>query len=179
MIADPTLTVTLLVLVKGIAWGGSSAIVMWLASHYGDRIDAFKKLDGWKQRLLMIVAATIISWVAYTGVTYIPDTFWQAAQPYFLIASMVAGPILAGQGIYLARRLPAATEAVKDMQPVVAQLDTDMSKIRDAGLVVPDDSPLLPLLKSRVAAEAAAQIPVEPPKPPTPQPPAPPAFGLR
>lgn len=135
-------TLTLVMLVKGIAWGGSAGLVIWLASHYGDRITWFKALDSWRQRVLMIVVATLISFVCYALVTYLPDRFWEAAQPYFLITSAVAGSVLGAQGIFLARRAG----------PVI----TDMNKIRAAGMIVPDDHPLAPLMKARVQMEADA-----------------------
>jgi hypothetical protein len=133
-------SLTLIMLVKGIAWGGSAGLIMWLASHYGDQVPWFKALDSWRQRVVMIVAATLVSFACYALVTYVPDTFWQAAQPYFLIASAVAAPILAQQGIYLARR--------------TGPMITDMNKIRAAGMIVPDDHPMLGLMKARVNAEA-------------------------
>lgn len=142
MIPDGTTTVTLLVLVKTLAWGGSAGVVIWLASHYGDQWQWFKDLDSWHQRALMIIVATCISFASYAAVTNLPDSFWTAAQPYFLIAGLVAAPILAGQGIYLARRT----------QPLI----TDMNKIRAAGMIVPDDHPANLLMRQRVIDEAAA-----------------------
>jgi len=136
-------TLTLVMVVKALAWGGSAGVVMWAASHYGDKIARFKALDPCNQRVLMIIAAFIISAACYALVTYLPDTFWVAAQPYFLIAVSVAAPILAGQGIYLARRVPPLVD--------------DMNKIRAAGMIVPDDHPLLSLMKDRVQAEADPQ----------------------
>ncbi len=139
-------TLTLVMLVKGLAWGGSAGGVMWLASHYGDRWPAYKALDAWGQRILMILAATIISFICYALVTYLPDSFWLAAQPYFLIATAVASAILGGQGIFLARRVGPTIK--------------DMDRIRSTGMIVPDDHPLSPLMKARVQAEAEAKAQV-------------------
>lgn len=149
-------TLTLVMLVKGIAWGGSVGIVIWLASHYGDKWPAYKALDSMGQRLIMWLVAVVISFTAYALITYVPDSFWQAAQPYFLIGSVVAGAIFGGQGIYLARRAG----------PII----TDMNKIRATGMIVPDNHPLLTTMKQRVADQAAGAsdkaATVQPPPPP-------------